>query len=215
LVVRALVWIGRGNGRRCFVDHARHPSNERKWRSKFSLAAPPGRKQADEDGGPHLFLHIPRPDDGITVISGCLFKIDHVGSEMAWPDLPFQNLGPWPQPNPRSVSSVASDCWSGETISGIRASHAVEVEGHDPVPSMEKTRFILLPAWSDCHGTVPLKVLVSLALKFSVTLSSALLSLVVSVACSLPDCCFPEAHLTICPRISSGTCPYSRRRNTV
>jgi len=57
--------------------------NEKQWRSKFSSAAPPGRKQADDDGGPHLFLHIPRPDNGITVISGCLSKIDHFGSEMA------------------------------------------------------------------------------------------------------------------------------------
>jgi hypothetical protein len=47
------------------------------------FAAPPGRKQAGDDGGPHLFLHLPRPDDGITVISGCLFKIDHFGLEMA------------------------------------------------------------------------------------------------------------------------------------
>jgi hypothetical protein len=197
-----------------FVGRARY-SDERKWRSKLPLAAPPGRRQADDDGGPHLFLHIPRPDDGMTVtypasVQNCSLRLRTGMARSA-----FQNLGPWLRLIPRSVSSLAPDYWSGETISRIRASHVVEVEGHDSVLQLRKRYFILFPAWSLCHGTVPLKVLVSLALKFSVTLSSALLSLVVSVACSLPDCCFPEANLTICPRISSGTCPYSRRRNTV
>jgi hypothetical protein len=55
----------------------RHPSNERKVAQQFPLAAPPGRKQADDDGGPHLFLHIPRPHEGITMTSERLFKIAH------------------------------------------------------------------------------------------------------------------------------------------